>query len=811
MPAIGERIKSAFATVAPYIKRAASALNSFIGLGSHMKGMAAAVGGFVGRLRSGFADVMRIAKYRLIRSAIREITQGFSEGIKNAYNYASGIGNQFASSMNQIATASQYAKNSLGAMAMPLINIVAPAIDYVVDKFVELLNFINHGIALLTGQSTWTKAIKNPVEWGDATAGAADKAAKAAKEAKATILGLDEINPLNGANDGGGGGGGGGGAAASAAAMFETVETEGGKLMELLDTLLDPLKAAWDNKGEAFIESVKYAFGEIKSLAGEVWSDIVEVWTEGAGQTIAENLLQTYTNLLNTIGNLAGNFKEAWVEADKGKKIIEGIAGAFEIVTEHWSKVSGSIEKWAKEVDFNPLLESLDGFAEDFNSFLSDVTGVFEKVWDEILLPLASWAIEEGVPKTIEALGNAFETLGNVLERLWDPVIKPVFKFLADIAMESFESFVDAFEDFVEAIDRLSVGNLSGAFSSLNSGLAELASNPIVIALLAGKLGGGLIGGLFGTGTGAAAGAAGAAGATQAVAALGGLASIYTMLSPLLAQGAAADTLTDAAYEISLTMNLDAQTTESWDQIFGKNPNPKTNVFEPPVGDKTATAYRKGAEDSNNPIKKWFGEDSWWGKAKKKTVAATRKGAEDSKNTIDKWFGSSSKWAKLAKKKTVKATGEGASGAGFNALYTKYTDDLYSKTITVTARGNVDSNLLKIAALATSNAFFAVTQKAEGGYLNAGELFVARERGPEMVGRIGSRGAVANNDQITQGIASAVSGAMAGNNRLLAEQNELLRQLVAKQSNGGMVSTSDMLRALSGTNSRMGHPIVSMG
>lgn len=54
-----------------------------------------------------------------------------------------------------------------------------------------------------------------------------------------------------------------------------------------------------------------------------------------------------------------------------------------------------------------------------------------------------------------------------------------------------------------------------------------------------------------------------------------------------------------------------------------------------------------------------------------------------------------------------------------------------------------------------------IEQKATGGYVNTGEMFLARENGiPEMVGRIGNRTAVANNDQITEGIATAVENAM---------------------------------------------------
>jgi len=50
---------------------------------------------------------------------------------------------------------------------------------------------------------------------------------------------------------------------------------------------------------------------------------------------------------------------------------------------------------------------------------------------------------------------------------------------------------------------------------------------------------------------------------------------------------------------------------------------------------------------------------------------------------------------------------------------------------------------------------------AEGGFPNTGELFIARENGiPELVGRFGTRTAVANNDQIIEGIATAVENVM---------------------------------------------------
>lgn len=71
---------------------------------------------------------------------------------------------------------------------------------------------------------------------------------------------------------------------------------------------------------------------------------------------------------------------------------------------------------------------------------------------------------------------------------------------------------------------------------------------------------------------------------------------------------------------------------------------------------------------------------------------------------------------------------------------------------------------------------------ASGGFPEMGELFVANEAGPEFVGSIGSRTAVANNDQIVQGIASGVAAAMMSQNALLSEQNQLLLEILNKDT-----------------------------
>lgn len=101
---------------------------------------------------------------------------------------------------------------------------------------------------------------------------------------------------------------------------------------------------------------------------------------------------------------------------------------------------------------------------------------------------------------------------------------------------------------------------------------------------------------------------------------------------------------------------------------------------------------------------------------------------------------------------------------------------------------------------------------AAGGFPDAGQMFIAREAGPEMVGTIGGRTAVANNDQIIDGIAEGVAEAEAEQNALLREQNELLRRLLEKDNGGGNYpDTSNIISILQRKNRRDGKTVVPVG
>lgn len=101
---------------------------------------------------------------------------------------------------------------------------------------------------------------------------------------------------------------------------------------------------------------------------------------------------------------------------------------------------------------------------------------------------------------------------------------------------------------------------------------------------------------------------------------------------------------------------------------------------------------------------------------------------------------------------------------------------------------------------------------AEGGFPATGQMFIAREAGPEMVGTIGNKSAVANNEQIIAGISEGVADANSEQNALLREQNNLLRKLLEKDTIvNAVVGANDIIGGLQRKNRRDGKTVVSVG
>ena len=185
---------------------------------------------------------MRIAKVRMIRSAIRGVSNAIKEGTENIYQYSQALQNadasRFASTMDSLASAMLYMKNSVGAVVAPLLTALLPAIQKVVSWFVTATNVIAQFFAVLGGQTTYTRAKQQATVWKD-VGSSIGGATAAAKEYQNTILSFDEIHALNDTPSSGGGGGGGGASAPDYSDMFEEAEIADTWLNRIAKTLKD--------------------------------------------------------------------------------------------------------------------------------------------------------------------------------------------------------------------------------------------------------------------------------------------------------------------------------------------------------------------------------------------------------------------------------------------------------------------------------------------------------------------------------------------------------------------------------------------
>lgn len=207
------------------------------------------------------AALKRILFYRVIRTIIKEIGAAFRTGIGNLYGWSQMADGRFAASMDRMATAMLYFKNSIGAAVAPLLNALAPALDYLIDKIVAFLNVVNQLFAKLTGASYWTKANKVATQYADN----ASAAGGAAKEALRYLAPFDELNVLPSDK---GGGGGGGASGTDYSGMFETQE-------------------AFNQEIADFAEMIKNAWGsndwqEVGTFLGDKINELIEQipWAE---------------------------------------------------------------------------------------------------------------------------------------------------------------------------------------------------------------------------------------------------------------------------------------------------------------------------------------------------------------------------------------------------------------------------------------------------------------------------------------------------------------------------------------------------
>lgn len=380
------------------------------------KGFKSLAGSQISKAKEGFkslskagssllSSLSRIAMYRAIRFFFSQLTSAMKEGINNLYQYSTLMGGTFKSSMDSLATSFTYLKNSLGAMAAPIINAIAPAVDALIDKFVTLLNVVNQFFARLSGASTYTKASKAAQSYGDSISSAGSSAKKAAKDIKDATTGIDELNIIS-QNDNSSSGSGSGGS--NYGDMFETVPID-----STISDFTDKLKAAFE-AGD---------WTELGTLLGEKFNEIVDSidWT-GFGSKVGYGIngaVQTAYAFLKVadfknLGNHVAEFLNAalgeidfntvgrlWVRSMTAMlDFFIGLLGGLD-----WALIGKSIS------DF--LIGALDEASEWIMSY--DWGEVADGIYDNLKICLGNidWA---GIAQSFfYALGAAFGAAAKVL------------------------------------------------------------------------------------------------------------------------------------------------------------------------------------------------------------------------------------------------------------------------------------------------------------------------------------------------------------------------------------------------------------
>lgn len=158
------------------------------------KAVGSAMSNATGRLTGFFRGLVRIAKYRAIRAALRAITDGLKTGIENLYHFSEAYNTNFAPTMDKLSSSMLYLKNAFGSMFSPFLEYFRPAIEAIVDKIVDAFNWVQKLFSQLTGRAIWYKAVKVQKKYKESTEDTA-KSVKALRE-ELRLMDFDELNNI---------------------------------------------------------------------------------------------------------------------------------------------------------------------------------------------------------------------------------------------------------------------------------------------------------------------------------------------------------------------------------------------------------------------------------------------------------------------------------------------------------------------------------------------------------------------------------------------------------------------------------------
>ena len=796
----------------------------FSALGKAVDGAKEKFGGFLTMFKKRLM-------YRLINSVISAVTNAVKEGVKNVYQYSKAFGGTFSQSMDRAATSMLYFKNSIGAMVAPLINLLVPALEWVINKVVSFINVLNQLFAKLSGASTWTKALMYPKEYAEAT----NDATAANKKFKASILGIDELNVMQ---DNSPSASGGGNAGDDYSQMFEEVALNG---ESLFGDFFKPFKDAWENEGMATINAIKRMFGSFKGLFQSIGKSFKEVWQNGTGQHTVETLLRITQNIANFWANIADNIKKAWDENGTGTRIVQAAWDILNSILDTIDRISAATAEWAANLNFSPLLEAVANFLEKLKPLIDIIGQAIEWIWVNIILPIGTWLIESALPDVINALGGLIDFLVGVFTGDWELAWQGICDFVSNIWKLIWEDTLYPIVMWVYENVLVPIGNF---FAEVWTGIKETVvgvwdSICEVWGTVCDWFNTNIIQPISEFFTGLWEGISSAASTCWN--------AIVEFFSPAVEWfgelfGSIWQTISDIFYNIGVIASgcweiikrVWAIVSE-WFNVHVVQPvsNFFSNLWN---GIKNAAVTAWNAIKSFlAPIVNWFNANiiqplsnffsNLWNGFKEKARAAWE-GVKQVFSKVAEFFGNifRNAWAGIVKVFSI--AGE---------IFTDIKDGVVTafkwvvngiinginKVVAVPFNAiNGVLRWLRDITIVGIQPFSGIKEinvpqipnLAEGGMLNAGTMFVAGEAGAEVVAQIGRHTGVMNTDEMRESVAQGVVDANAEQNALLREEISILRRLLDKDWDvTTYLSTGNLIDGLARKNRRDGKTVVPVG
>ncbi len=424
-------------------------------------------GGFLKTMASRFKGLaLSLMIFNQISKAFSAMTSGIKQGFENFYK-----GNEsFKNSVDSLKASLLTLKNSFAAAFAPLVQTIIPYIQKAVEWLTALIGKIGQFIAAVSGQKTYTRAVKQTT--------AAIKEQN--KEQKKQLSSLDKLNNLssskeNGADD------------SDAAGMFEEVPIDKGildflqKIKDFLKPVIDYAKKLKDVFVQGFWDGLgdwQYRWESIKDSLASIKDSLIDIWTDPAVLAAADKWAQSVAYMLGSLvgslasigltiaTNLLGGMAK-YLEQNKDR-IKQYLISMFDIWTdvnmlfaELFQSIAYVFEAFASEQGQQFTANIIGIFADAFMGVTELASKLFRDIANMIIQPFVD--NKEGLRTALEGfLGVLAEVTGTIkqgiddtfdkLNEVYDAHFKPFFDSVAQGLSDLLGQFLEFWNGSVQPI-----------------------------------------------------------------------------------------------------------------------------------------------------------------------------------------------------------------------------------------------------------------------------------------------------------------------------------------------------------------------